>query len=481
MVRKVFSCLLIIILFSISNLMAQNWNLIRQNERYHYQVSNDTIPLHTIFIDSLKVLNGDSVYYLNRFFLPCDTCPSAGYFIDNQPGFLQRQIRKTEKGLFVIENPVTAFIQVTGTVGDVWWFDKEQTKKAKVELESIESVFGVSDSVMTISVNNESQIKISKEFGLLTYFDYTLTGLEFADLGIYLPSFKEIYDFKVGDVFQYEYRYLCPDPNYSEGGTIKRTVLDINQHGDSLIVSYDEKFRSTYCPWDGKCAQRNYSKPYINKLNHLTNSYPFQKIGISYQFDEYNYQNIELGENVCYTYCKIINIKGKITKEIGYKYYNEDQKGPFVEKEQGLFGYPTELWDFPHNWYWNYQLGVGASHADYGEFEVEYNLNLIGTVKGTDTTGTVYSESYMLGVDESNPKSELTIYPNPASDKILISGVNSFALFVSIFDIGGQLVKESLINGNQEIWVSDLQPGVYLVKIESNLDTSVKQLIIYRP
>jgi hypothetical protein len=188
-----------------------------------------------------------------------------------------------------------------------------------------------------------------------------------------------------------------------------------------------------------------------------------------------------LEENVCFTYCKIINSNDKITKEIGYTYDKEDKKGPYIEIEQGIFGYPTELWDFPHNWYWNYQSGVGASLADYGEFEVEYNLHLIGTVKGTDTIGTVYSESYMLGVDESNPKSELTIYPNPAYDKFFITGVNTFDLFVSIFNIGGQLVKESFILGNQEIGVSDLQTGIYIVKIESKFDTTINRLIISRP
>ena len=64
---------LIITLFCIllsATVNAQNWKLINPNERYHFQHIDDTMPLHTILTDSAKLVGEDSVFYLNRFFLP---------------------------------------------------------------------------------------------------------------------------------------------------------------------------------------------------------------------------------------------------------------------------------------------------------------------------------------------------------------------------------------------------------------------------
>ena len=165
------SILIMLFVALTSNLIAQNWNLLNQNERYHFRKFGDSLPIYTLFIDSLLVNSSDTTFYMNRFFLPCDTCTMAGLYLDNQPGFLQREWAKLANGLHVIQNPDELFIQVTGTIGDHWWFDTDETRMAKVETLQIENVFGIQDSVLTILVDDTLRIKLSKSKGLIQYFE----------------------------------------------------------------------------------------------------------------------------------------------------------------------------------------------------------------------------------------------------------------------------------------------------------------------
>jgi hypothetical protein len=65
----------------------------------------------------------------------------------------------------------------------------------------------------------------------------------------------------------------------------------------------------------------------------------------------------------------------------------------------------------------------------------------------------------------TNKQKEVTIYPNPASDsfKISTSEIND-EITVQIFSISGQLVAQQKYF-NEEINVSQLPNGVYLVKV----------------
>ena len=57
--------------------------------------------------------------------------------------------------------------------------------------------------------------------------------------------------------------------------------------------------------------------------------------------------------------------------------------------------------------------------------------------------------------------SELFIYPNPAKEKVTIEGVE--ATEVEVYNALGQRVK--LVRGTNEINVSGLPQGVYLLRI----------------
>ena len=58
----------------------------------------------------------------------------------------------------------------------------------------------------------------------------------------------------------------------------------------------------------------------------------------------------------------------------------------------------------------------------------------------------------------------LTIYPNPATNEIVINNVANNGL-VEIFDITGKLVKQVVYNNKVD--VSNLLTGVYTIKVNN--------------
>jgi hypothetical protein len=76
-----------------------------------------------------------------------------------------------------------------------------------------------------------------------------------------------------------------------------------------------------------------------------------------------------------------------------------------------------------------------------------------------------------------NDNFDITLYPNPANDYFSISGEN--IIKIEIFNIAGQLVYSAeQISVNESINVKDFERGAYLVKITTDSEVVVKELIL---
>lgn len=72
----------------------------------------------------------------------------------------------------------------------------------------------------------------------------------------------------------------------------------------------------------------------------------------------------------------------------------------------------------------------------------------------------------------------LTFYPNPVSTgKIYITSKSSLDKEVSIYDVLGKKVLQSVVN-SKELNISNLSPGVYIIKIKENDATATRKLIV---
>ena len=86
----------------------------------------------------------------------------------------------------------------------------------------------------------------------------------------------------------------------------------------------------------------------------------------------------------------------------------------------------------------------------------------------------------------SNPNSlilngDITIYPNPATDFLIINSSSEQNMDISIYSTSGQRVylsENSLIHGEKTISLSDFKPGVYFIKLQTQNNTINKRMIV---
>jgi len=69
--------------------------------------------------------------------------------------------------------------------------------------------------------------------------------------------------------------------------------------------------------------------------------------------------------------------------------------------------------------------------------------------------------SYPYDAIEENKDSEISVYPNPVRDRVVIEGIE--AVEIQIYNTLGQVVKT--VRGTNEIPVADLPQGVYMLRI----------------
>lgn len=93
--------------------------------------------------------------------------------------------------------------------------------------------------------------------------------------------------------------------------------------------------------------------------------------------------------------------------------------------------------------------------------------------------GTSYAEvtPETLSNDEFITKG-FNLYPNPTNNGLVnISSLNDGALAVQVFDVLGKQVKQATVTNNR-LNVSDLNSGIYIVKITQNNSSTTKKLVI---
>ncbi|RZJ33112.1 MAG: T9SS type A sorting domain-containing protein [Flavobacterium sp.] len=72
----------------------------------------------------------------------------------------------------------------------------------------------------------------------------------------------------------------------------------------------------------------------------------------------------------------------------------------------------------------------------------------------------------------------LSFYPNPVSNgKIYITSKSSLDKEISIFDVLGKRVLQTVMT-SKELNISNLSPGVYIIKIKEDDATATRKLIV---
>jgi len=118
--------------------------------------------------------------------------------------------------------------------------------------------------------------------------------------------------------------------------------------------------------------------------------------------------------------------------------------------------------------------------VDAADYDADGKVDLV--VTGSDRQGfgisMVYHNGPLAGIRD-NIADNFKVYPNPASDFITISNSEANDFTIQIMDITGKIVKVENVNiASTTLDVSNLNKGVYLLKIIQDSQSLVQKLII---
>jgi hypothetical protein len=92
-----------------------------------------------------------------------------------------------------------------------------------------------------------------------------------------------------------------------------------------------------------------------------------------------------------------------------------------------------------------------------------------------------------LSAQETKPQSKLqeatsieglNLYPNPVSNgKVYVTSKNDLDKEIIIFDVLGKKVLQTTLS-SKELGISNLSPGVYIIKINEGDATATRKLIV---
>ena len=210
--------------FSFSISFAQNWQLVNPDYHYHYVIRNasgqetDSLKALTIRIDST-----DSDTSMLNVVLDWKKYYFEGEEIEvNLPQFLNKDMIDMGSGKRWFQNP-GSFVLFEENIPQSWLFDTINAIQAQLDTTLETSVYGQLDSVRSILLSNGDTILQARSFGILqfpisdsTALHYRQIGINRADVGFNFPDKSDMYDFQMGDKFEF---HIDDDEYYTTGGS----------------------------------------------------------------------------------------------------------------------------------------------------------------------------------------------------------------------------------------------------------------------
>jgi hypothetical protein len=452
--------------------------LIAQNHQTVVSTNTTTFignQVESIRIDSSFVDMGDSIFY------PFYNIQQVDYdcFMPFFYSWIGKKIIIKPNGYnyFINRNNDTIKINTLAQLNENWIASEvsDTIIIAEVVKHDTLSFLGQTDSAKTISftmydqnmnsishpVNNMTTI-ISENFGFLktinfslfpekTLFNqnlqtYNLLGMSSPPIGLVNLTWREIYDFEIGDeihIVESNYQAdwsVVTSQNYS-----KSIYLDKITYTDSVIYKVDREGYSYYIV-NGQTRDKHYFHDTITVV--YKSDFILDKLsGEIFDAKEYfvNMMEVDLSD---------------VRIEIGYI---TKKTLPFYFKK---WGDTCLIFDnnYLHLEPYCFLDGLGGPYYGWSYFEQGETRQLQYYEKGDKTWGTPFNFTEIL---EYKKDISFKIYPNPAHTTFQIKGIDDFQNYsVSIYNMYGQLVmQKQTLNREDIIYIEALPAGVYMVNI----------------
>ncbi len=188
------------------------------------------------------------------------------------------------------------------------------------------------------------------------------------------------------------------------------------------------------------------------------------------------YHDINLGNRI-YSDTLLIDTlagSGVCDSAIVKSYIRFQHQPAFVSYDQGVLRWDsTNIARYQLTWI-SCDLGDTAGHGPTFTPIQNGNYALIVDKNGcTDTSSCISVKD--IGVSELTSLDNISAYPNPVKDILFVEVANSGGFYLRLFNVAGKEILVSL--GTNEIDMSKLPEGVYLLRIEEDGISTVKKII----
>lgn len=457
------------------SLYSQNWAPINSNEKFCYSINDQSHIINSVlWVDSVEIIGTDSLFHLNKI---------AKYFEDqymilnNEPQFLLDDVIVKDNGEWIFIDTAYSDLDQIDTFKlipnanyyESWQFSTELD--AVVANVSVETIFGITDSVKTILLSDYSQILLSKNHGILNWRgEFELIGIEGRDLGVLVPLFKDLYkNISSGDVVCFFINGWEVCTGVVEKIIKKRiNIEEVTRYEDSIVLFVEEWTDEEIIYWDGGSGNvKSEHKEIILKPNGLTESYPNELVFLNI------WQNYAWASGYAITRLEEFKWGGiKKTQIFMDDYY--PLAGLFDPCENGS----NEYCPNGDMLLMEYSEEYGFLEYDNDGFEHGGDRIIKGVIDDGDTLGYIYPFG-IVDIEQINKRNNWSIYPNPAKDYISIqTSENKLNPYYKIHNINGLLLREGILNQSEtRISVKELPKGMYFIELNINGETSIQKWI----
>jgi len=160
----------------------------------------------------------------------------------------------------------------------------------------------------------------------------------------------------------------------------------------------------------------------------------------------------------------VFDSSGNLSQEINYE-WDEATKKWFIDRKSeysfnNSYSYNELL--LPYSDLENYFRHMITAGINYQRDEDTGELVLYGKMIA------YYSPVNISGINDIS-EHELTVFPNPASEFIMIgSGHLNQQVLIELFDMKGSKIVSGYLTGNEKLYVNQLNSGVYICRVQFN-------------
>lgn len=506
---------------------AQQWQPIRVGEQYNFEscrayntfvftsschgapVAQEPTQLcnYSIWVDSVKIVGSDSVFYLNKTLKYHRTDSTWVHYYTMQPLFAQAQCIKKNNGEYWLASPDTFIIKSQAQIHDTWAFLPDSSIWATVDTVAWDSVIGNNmDSVKYIYLSTGDTILLSRNYGFLQFpnfgivENYTLVGIEGNRIvDEPLAGYKDFYNFDVGDIFAYLKEYYAFSEGHFEQNVWKSTIMDKQIYGDTILYTLKSQMQAigsvphvfTICITSDSiyfCDGNNvpYGWFFLEPWHGLDGS------GTPPNYYSYTWAAAHAKpwtlatfmEDNTSDYCLMNYLKygGKIFKSSVYvdslAATNDFNSPAMHDNFNGEFSISGE-----DRGEIVFAEGLGLVKHTWDFFESTVCLGLVAYYKSStgETFGVIPADSIMgMGFIAEH---SFTLAPAPAQHYFQILGMEKMPepAQLLIYNLQGVLMQQQQVSATDNtVWINNLPTGIYAAVLQNELGRWTQKLSVLR-